>query len=154
MINFFLTLLWADLIANWYNSSVHHPFVKAAIAHLWFEVIHPFDDGNGRIGRTLVDKMLCEADKSAYRYYSFSTTILKKKKEYYNELNKASRGDLDITKWIVCFLKVIVHSVEGSEHVLNKVDFKKRFWEKYSGEKFNDRQLKVVKKLWKVFREI
>ncbi len=119
----------------------------AAISHLWFEVIHPFDDGNGRIGRAIADTLLCRADELEYRYYSFSNAVLQNKKEYYSFLNKASKGDLNITEWIEWFLKIVNNSIDNSEKVLEKVDFKRKFWENYAGVIFNDRQLKVLGKL-------
>ena len=134
-------------LIEYINSSNEHPFITAAIAHLWFEVIHPFDDGNGRVGRALVDKLLCGADKSELRFYSFSNTILLNKKAYYAELNKASNDDLDITNWVLWFFDILKQSIDNSEKVLNKVDFKRQFWQKYTDVKMNDRQLKVVKRL-------
>lgn len=139
-------LMMQELI-SYINENEEHPFIKSAIVHLWFEVIHPFDDGNGRIGRALVDKLLCEADQSELRFYSFSNTVLLNKKEYYNQLNKSSNDDLDVTDWILWFFKILIESIKNSEKVLFKVDFKRQFWQKYADIKLNDRQLKVIKKL-------
>ena len=138
--------MMGDLI-DYMNNSNEHPFIRAAVAHLWFEVVHPFDDGNGRIGRALVDKLLCKSDKSELRFYSFSNTIFLNKKAYYAELNKASNDELDVTNWILWFFEILKEAIENSERVLNKVDFKRQFWQKYADVKMNDRQLKVVKKL-------
>lgn len=139
-------LMMQELI-SFINENEENPFIKSAIAHLWFEVIHPFDDGNGRIGRALVDKLLCEADQSALRFYSFSNTVLLNKKEYYNQLNKSSNDDLDVTDLILWFFKILIESIKNSEKVLFKVDFKRQFWQKYANTKLNDRQIKVIKKL-------
>lgn len=139
-------LMMQELI-SYINENEEHPFIKSAIVHLWFEVIHPFDDGNGRIGRALVDKLLCEADQSELRFYSFSNTVLLNKKEYYNQLNKSGNDDLDVTDWILWFFKILIESIKNSEKVLFKVDFKRQFWQKYADIKLNDRQLKVIKKL-------
>ena len=135
-----------ELIA-YINENNQHPFLKAAIAHLWFELIHPFDDGNGRIGRALVDKLLCEADKSALRFYSFSNTILLNKKEYYHQLNKSSNDDLDLSNGILWFFEILKEAITNAEKVLIKVDFKRQFWQKNAHVKLNDRQIKVLKKL-------
>jgi len=129
------------------NTGKDHPYIKACIAHLWFELIHPFEDGNGRIGRAIVDKLLCEVDDSNYRYYSFSSTVLKNTKEYYKELNEASTNTLDITRWMFWMLNLLIESIELSEKILQKVDFKRKFWEKHKETEFNNRQQKVLKKL-------
>lgn len=129
----------------------HHPFIKAAIAHLWFETIHPFEDGNGRIGRALVDILLCEADNSPLRFYSFSNAVLNNRKEYYNMLNKASKGNTDVTEWILWFLHIVMKAINASEEVIQKVDFKRQFWLKYAQDNFNERQLKVIRKLLEGF---
>ena len=134
-------------LLDYINENEEHPFLKSAIAHLWFEVIHPFDDGNGRIGRALVDKLLCEADNSELRFYSFSYTILLNKKVYYNQLNKFSCNDLDTTDWVLWFFDILKEAIQNSEKVISKVDFKRQFWQKYADVRMNDRQLKVVKKL-------
>ncbi len=136
-----------ELIVYLNKRTAEHPFIKAAIAHLWFEVIHPFEDGNGRIGRALVDKILCEADASDLRFYSFSNAVLNNRKAYYNELNKASKGDLNISTWIVWFLDILCKSVEHSESIIHSADYKRRFWQRFSEELLNERQLKVIKKL-------
>lgn len=133
------------------NENIHHPFIKAAVTHLWFEIIHPFDDGNGRIGRALVDKILCEADNSEFRYYSFSNAILQNKKEYYSQLNQASKSGLDITKWIIWFFEMLLQAIKNSEKILIDVDFKRLFWNKYAEVQLNNRQLKVIKKLLEGF---
>ena len=142
-----VTKMMKELIKYLNIKTSEHPFIKAAIAHLWFEVIHPFEDGNGRIGRALVDKVLCEADASDLRFYSFSNTVLNNRKAYYQELNKASKGSLNITEWILWFLDILYQSIEHSESVIHSVDYKGRFWLKFSEAQLNERQLKVIKKL-------
>lgn len=134
-------------LMSYINDDKSHPLIKAAISHLWFEVIHPFEDGNGRIGRALVDKLLCLADKSELRFYSFSNTVLLYRKAYYKHLNMASVGELDITYWMEWFLEILLKSIDNSEEVIQRVDFKRRFWETFSDKRLNERQLKVIKKL-------
>jgi Fic family protein len=145
-----LAKMMEELI-DYSNQKNDHPFIKAALIHLWFEIIHPFEDGNGRIGRALVDKHLCEADQTEYRYYSFSQAVLSEKDSYYEQLNQSSKGDLDVSAWITWFFEILLISIVNSEDVLKKVDFKRKFWECYAQESFNDRQKKVIKKLLEGF---
>jgi Fic family protein len=89
----------------WFNEDLHgDPVIKAGIAHIWFEMIHPFDDGNGRIGRAIADMALAKADDSVHRYYSLSNQIHHDRKYYYLALEKAGKGELDITLWLEWFL--------------------------------------------------
>ena len=136
-----------DELIEYINNSKDHSYIKVCIAHLWFEVIHPFEDGNGRIGRAIVDKLLCEADSSTFRYYSFSSTILKHTKEYYNELNNASVNSLEITRWMNWMMNILIKAIEQSEIILKKVDFRRQFWEKNKEIALNPRQQKVLIKL-------
>lgn len=136
-----------DELLRYINTSEEHPFIKACVAHLWFEVIHPFEDGNGRLGRAIVDKLLCEADSSTFRYYSFSSIVLKHTKEYYNELNNASLNSLEITRWMNWMMNILIKAIEHSEIILQKVDFRRQFWEKNKEIALNPRQQKVLIKL-------
>ena len=88
---------------------------KAAIAHLWFATIHPFEDGNGRITRALSDVLLARADKSNQRFYSMSAQIRKERKGYYEILEKKQKGNLDITEWIVWFLQCLINALRSNE---------------------------------------
>ena len=81
------------------------PLVKAAAAHLWFVTIHPFDDGNGRLCRTITEMLLSRADQTRQRYYSLSSVFFSNRKEYYRQLEQAQKGALDITAWIDWFLR-------------------------------------------------
>ena len=108
-------------LLDYINENEEHPFLKSAIAHLWFEVIHPFDDGNGRIGRALVDKLLCEADNSELDFIVFSNTILLNKKVYYNQLNKFGHNDLDITDWVLWFFDILKEAIQNSEKVISRL---------------------------------
>lgn len=82
---------------DWFNKSKIDLVIKAAIAHLWFVTIHPFEDGNGRITRVLTDMLLTQSDKSNQRFYNMSVQIRLERKEYYDVLEKTQKGDLDIT---------------------------------------------------------
>jgi Fic family protein len=91
-------------LLHWINQPLSiDPVLKSAIAHLWFVTVHPFDDGNGRIGRAIMDRELAVADGSSKRFYSMSSQILKERKEYYFQLEEAQKGTLDITEYLNWF---------------------------------------------------
>ena len=133
---------------KWFNSKPQvDPVLRAGIAHLHFVTIHPFEDGNGRIARTIADMELARSEKSSQRFYSMSAQICTERKAYYDILEATQKGSLDITDWLEWFLGCLGRAIEGSENILAAVLKKARFWEKYSEEKFNDRQRKIVNRL-------
>ncbi len=121
--------------------------LKAAIAHLWFVTIHPFDDGNGRITRAITDMLLARSDKSIQRFYSMSAQIRVERKEYYNILEKTQKGHLDITEWILWFLNCLTNAINATEDILSKVLYKAEFWKLHSTTILNERQQKMINKL-------
>src|SRR5258707_1020075 len=93
---------------EWFNGSdTLDPVLKAAIAHLWFLTLHPFDDGNGRIARAIADMKLARADQTSQRFYSMSAQIQLERKQYYDVLEQTQRGDLDITTWLRWLLECL-----------------------------------------------
>lgn len=145
----------ADLIENemnhfleWFNEKNDIDLViKAAIAHLWFVTIHPFQDGNGRITRALTDMLLAQSDKSTQRFYSMSAQIRIERKKYYEILEKTQKGDLDTTEWIKWFLGCLINALNSTENTLTHVLFKANFWNKRSKIIVNERQKKLINKL-------
>lgn len=123
------------------------PLVKAAVVHLWFVTIHPFDDGNGRLCRTLTELLLSRADNTSRRYYSLSSEILNHRKAYYEHLEQAQKGDLDITPWIKWFLETLKSAIETALEKTENVVRKTQFWEKHRTIVLNDRQRKVLNML-------
>lgn len=133
---------------NWFNDNNKIDLViKAAIAHLWFVTIHPFDDGNGRITRALTDMLLAQSDKSNQRFYSMSAQIRQERKQYYEILEKTQKGTLDITEWIKWFLQCLINTLHSTDSTLTRVLFKADFWSKHSTVIINDRQKKLLNKL-------
>ena len=133
---------------DWFNLEQNTDFViKAAIAHLWFVTLHPFEDGNGRISRALSDMLLARSDEQSYRFYSMSTQIRKERNSYYNILEKTQKGDLDITVWLEWFLNSLLHAIENSEKLLEKIIYKHSFWLKNSKVTINERQRKILNML-------
>lgn len=130
---------------NWINHEKKADLVlKAAIAHLWFVTIHPFDDGNGRIGRAIADLLLARSEKSASRFYSLSSQIQLERKHYYTILEKTQKGNLDITHWIEWFLACLSKALQNSTLTLHTILQKGRFWEKLSKINLNERQKKMI----------
>ena len=137
-----------NIFLKWFNDpSTPRDYVKSAIAHFWFVCIHPFDDGNGRLCRTITECLLSRADRSAQRYYSLSSEILSHRNEYYLHLERAQKGGLDITEWIVWFLETLRKAVETALDKTERVVMKKRFWDKHHDTPLNERQRKVLNKL-------
>lgn len=137
------------LFLKWFNDK--NPEIdlvlKAAIAHLYFVTIHPFEDGNGRIARAVTEMALARSENSPQRFYSMSSQIMSERSEYYNILEATQRGDLEITRWLFWFLDCLDRAIQGSEETLSVVLLKARFWEKFLNEKFNDRQKIILNKL-------
>jgi len=140
---------------DWFNLEQNvDPVIKAAIAHLWFVTLHPFEDGNGRISRALSDMLLARSDEQSYRFYSMSTQIRKERNSYYDILEKTQKGSLDITNWLEWFLNSLLHSIESSEKLLEKVIYKHEFWLQNSKVSINDRQRKILNMLMDDFEGV
>ena len=123
------------------------PLLKAARAHLWFEVIHPFEDGNGRIGRAVSDLLIARAEASPVRCFSLSAQIQKERREYYRQLEMASRGTLDDTVWLRWFLGCLDRAADGAEQIVSAVLRKARFWADAGGIALNPRQTDMLNRL-------
>jgi Fic family protein len=123
--------------------------IKAAIAHFWFVTIHPFDDGNGRIARTICDMLLTRSDESKYRFYSMSAQINKERNRYYTVIEKVQRHteNSDITLWLEWFLTCLKNALNASEKILQSVLRKAEFWNKHAKTTFNERQKAMLNKL-------
>jgi Fic family protein len=136
------------LFIEWANGSDGtDPVLRAALAHLWFVTIHPFDDGNGRIARALADLMLARSEKSAQRFYSMSSQIRQERNAYYDILENTQKGTLDITAWMEWFLACLGRAFDGTESTLGTVFHKAHFWKHYATMEFNQRQRAVLNML-------
>lgn len=131
---------------DWLNNpeTAADPLIKAAVAHLWFVSVHPFDDGNGRICRTLTEMLLSRADRTSQRYYSLSSEILNHRKAYYDHLEQAQKGGLDITPWVGWFLETTRSALDAALRKTEAVAAKSRFWDAHRATPMNPRQRKVV----------
>jgi Fic family protein len=139
---------------TWFDGNEQEdPLLKAAIAHLWFVTIHPFEDGNGRIGRAIAEMCLARSDGSSQRFYSMSSQILEERKGYYEVLEKTQAGSLDITKWLMWFLGCLDRAIEQSNQITSSALEKEWFWKALKQRKvsLNDRQKKVLNKLFSGF---
>jgi Fic family protein len=133
---------------DWFNTEKQlDPVLKAAVAHLWFVTIHPFEDGNGRIARAITDLQLARADGSKQRFYSMSAQIRLERKAYYDILEKTQKGDLDITDWLIWFLDCLHQALLTTDQILARVLTKAKFWENHAVVSINDRQRTIINKL-------
>jgi len=133
---------------KWFNSNNDEdPLLKAAIAHLWFVTIHPFDDGNGRIARAIADMQLARADGSIHRFYSMSAQIRREKNRYYEMLEKTQKGDLDITAWLCWFMDCLGAAIEASSQELASILQKAHFWKLHASSNLNPRQQLMLNKI-------
>lgn len=133
---------------DWFNGPVAiDPVLKAGLAHFWFVTIHPFEDGNGRIARAIADLSLARADGTKERFYSMSSQIAAERKTYYQELEIAQRGDLDVTRWLSWFLGCLARAIDASEQLLAAVLRKAELWQRINQTPVNDRQRTVINRL-------
>ena len=136
---------------QWFNETPSS-LEKAAITHLWFVIIHPFDDGNGRITRALTDRVLSKLEKSSFsKIYTMSKSIYEDRKGYYNALDKTTGRfqkdePLDITYWMEWFFKTLHHALLDAQKQLTYIVDKTKFWDAHRGDELNERQIKVLNK--------
>ncbi len=133
---------------KWANEQNDLPeLVKAGLAHLWFVTLHPFDDGNGRIARAVGDLFLARADGSSQRFYSLSAQIQRERKNYYDVLERTQKGTLDVTGWLSWFLDTLSRAIASAHSTLDAVLVKARYWQRWAGMPFNERQVKMLNRL-------
>ncbi len=137
-----------DKFLTWFNSIESiDPVIKAAIAHFWFIIIHPFDDGNGRIARAITDLLLARAEDRGERFYSMSSQILTERKRYYEVLQKVQHSSGDITEWLDWFLHCLKSALKETENSMQKIVHKAEFWKLYEKTPINERQRLMLNKL-------
>ena len=141
-----------DKFLDWFNNEKNlDPVLKAAIAHFWFIIIHPFDDGNGRIGRAITDMLLASAEGSGERFYSMSSQILAESKRYYEVLQKVQHSAGDITEWMDWFLHCLKNAMLSTEKTTQKIVRKAAFWKTHEHTPINERQRIIINKLLEDF---
>lgn len=142
------------LFLDWFNDDTIQidPVLKAAIAHFWFIIIHPFDDGNGRIARAISDRMLARSESSKERFYSLSKQIMAERNDYYAVLKKTQHNN-DITDWLVWFLNCLKTALLETENSMQNILLKTEFWEKHKAVLINERQRLMINKLFDDFYE-
>lgn len=135
---------------HWFNrtSLDLDPLLRAALAHLWFLTIHPLDDGNGRIGRAVVDLAIAQMERTGSRFYALSAQIERERKGYYDTLEATHGGSLDITAWLVWFIDCYAGAIEAAERSTARVLARAAFWQAQAGAApFNERQQAMLGQL-------
>lgn len=123
------------------------PVLRAGIAHLWFVTVHPFEDGNGRIGRAIADMALARADGMPHRFYSLSSQFESERKDYYDQLEKQQRSTPEVTGWLEWFLDCFGRAIANAEEALSAVLFKAQLWEKINRRPVNERQRLIINRM-------
>ena len=135
---------------DWFNrtrATSLDGILRAGLAHVWFESIHPFEDGNGRIGRAIVDMALAQDARLPTRLHCVSAELRRRQVAYYEALNQAQRGTSDVTAWLVWFTNVFADSCQASTALIGEALVRARFWAEHKHVALNARQRKVVNKM-------
>jgi Fic family protein len=138
-----------DRFIDWFNKppSGLSPLLRAGIAHLWLITLHPFGDGNGRVSRAVTDRALALAERQSVRFYSLSAAIMAHRNDYYDQLEQAQSGDLDITRWLAWFLDTLEEALEQALSRVDRALAKTKFWQCHATTVMNERQIKVLNRL-------
>lgn len=136
---------------KWFETSEHEagldPLLRAGIAHFWFVTLHPFDDGNGRLTRTITDLALAQGEARAIRFYAMSASILDDRAGYYRILESSQKATLDITDWLTSFLQTLLRSLQQAIARIEGVLGKARFWQAHRESELSVEQIKVLNRL-------
>jgi Fic family protein len=133
-------------LLQWFNKPPKglDGLLRAGLAHAWFEVVHPYEDGNGRVGRALLDRALAQDENRSTRLYSMSARFESGRDEYYDALGAFSTGTMDATPWLQWFLAQVEAAAKTSEHTVNQVISKAQFWARHAQVTLNERQKKAL----------
>ncbi len=141
-----------DAFMQWFNHDNQNQDVvgmpillQAGIAHIYFESIHPFEDGNGRIGRAIAEKALSQGLKGP-TLIALAQSIERTKKEYYTALHNVSR-ELDIQDWLEYFCLATLSAQDYTQSMIDFLIEKSKFYGRHE-DKFNERQAKVIGRLF------
>lgn len=136
---------------SWFEASRDQvsldPLLRAGIAHFWFVTLHPFDDGNGRLTRTITDLALAQGEAQAIRFYAMSASILEDRAGYYRILESSQKATLDITEWLSWFLQTLLRSLQQAITRIDSVLGKTRFWQAHRESDLSAEQIKVLNRL-------
>lgn len=136
---------------SWFEASRDQvsldPLLRAGIAHFWFVTLHPFDDGNGRLTRTITDLALAQGEAQAIRFYAMSASILEDRAGYYRILESSQKATLDITEWLTWFLQTLLRSLQQAITRIDSVLGKTRFWQAHRESELSAEQIKVLNRL-------
>ncbi|MCW0923608.1 Fic family protein [Pseudomonas sp. RG1] len=136
---------------SWFEASRDQvsldPLLRAGIAHFWFVTLHPFDDGNGRLTRTITDLALAQGEAQAIRFYAMSASILEHRAGYYRILESSQKATLDITEWLTWFLQTLLRSLQQAITRIDSVLGKTRFWQAHRESDLSAEQIKVLNRL-------
>ena len=134
-----------EAFLEWFNRrSEPEGLLRAGLAHLWFVTIHPFEDGNGRVARAVADQALAQSEDSGQRFYSMSSQIRKERSGYYDVLERAQKGTLAVTDWLVWFLGCFSRAIDFADSARADVLRRADFWQRYAREPFTKRQQAVL----------
>lgn len=138
-----------EAFLSWFNRPPEglDPILRAGIAHLWLITLHPFDDGNGRVTRAVTDMALAQAEQQSIRFYSLSAAIMARRKQYYEQLEQAQKGELDITGWLAWYLSVLEDAMRQGQAGFERVLAKARYWQRHARTVLSERQMKVLNRL-------
>lgn len=141
-----------DKFLEWLNGDIKiDPVLKAAIAQFWFIIIHPFEDGNGRIARAITDMLLTRAENDLDRFYSMSSQIMVQRKRYYEVLQGVQHSTGDITEWLDWFLHCLKDALLDTEITMQKILRKAEFWQTHENLSLNERQRTMLNKMFDGF---
>ncbi len=136
---------------DYINTSKDNPYIKSALAHLWFVVVHPYDDGNGRITRAITNYVLSKELGLNHKYFSISSAVIEDKKNYYDTLEKTNKllynRDFNFTEWITWHTHMINNAINISLENIKAVVNKTKFWDRARTLNLNEKQTKVLNKL-------
>ena len=140
-----------DAFLDWFNRSRDEaaldPLLRAGLAHFWFVTLHPFDDGNGRLTRAIIDLALAQGEHQAIRFYTMSASILADRAGYYRVLETSQKATLDVTAWLQWFLVTLQHSLQEALQRIDRVLAEARFWQRHQQQGLLPEQVKVLDRL-------
>lgn len=134
---------------DWFNQppATLDGLLRAGLAHLWLLTLHPFLDGNGRITRALTDRALAQAEQQSVRFYALSEAIMRQRSSYYQELERAQKGTLDVTRWLAWFLQTLEGALQLAQLRVERTLSKTHFWQQFRHCALNERQIRVLNRL-------